>query len=35
VTMTVFIKESSYRDRFVDMRKEYFKDGNHSGSALI
>jgi 2-iminobutanoate/2-iminopropanoate deaminase len=35
VTMTVFIKESRYGDRFVDMRKEYFKDGNYPGSALI
>ena len=35
VTMTVFIKESRYGDRFVDLRKEYFKDGNYPGSALI
>src|SRR4030095_13671092 len=35
VTMTVFIKESRYGDRFVEMRKEYFKDGNYPGSALI
>jgi len=35
VTITVFIKESRYGDRFVDLRKEYFKDGNYPGSALI
>ena len=35
VTMTVFIKESRYGDRFVEMRKDFFKDGNYPGSALI
>src|SRR5499427_291680 len=35
VTMTVFIKESRYGDKFVEMRKDYFKDGNYPGSALI
>ncbi|HEX3340940.1 MAG TPA: RidA family protein [Pseudolabrys sp.] len=35
VTMTVFIKESRYGDKFVEMRKEAFKDGNYPGSALI
>jgi len=35
VTMTVFIKESRYGDRFVEMRKDLFKDGNYPGSALI
>jgi enamine deaminase RidA (YjgF/YER057c/UK114 family) len=35
VTMTVFIKESRYGDRFVEMRKDSFKDGNYPGSALI
>jgi enamine deaminase RidA (YjgF/YER057c/UK114 family) len=35
VTVTVFIKEPRYGDRFVDIRKEYFKDGNYPGSALI
>lgn len=35
VTMTVFIKESRYGDRFVEMRKDIFKDGNYPGSALI
>lgn len=35
VSMTVFIKESRYGDRFVEMRKDFFKDGNYPGSALI
>ena len=35
VTMTVFIKESRYGDRFVEMRKDYFQNGNYPGSALI
>lgn len=35
VAMTVFIKESRYGDRFVEMRKDYFKNGNYPGSALI
>jgi enamine deaminase RidA (YjgF/YER057c/UK114 family) len=35
VTMTAFIKESRYGDKFVEMRKDYFKDGNYPGSALI
>jgi 2-iminobutanoate/2-iminopropanoate deaminase len=35
VAMTVFIKESRYGDRFVDMRKDFFKNGNYPGSALI
>lgn len=35
VTMTVFIKEPRYGDRFVELRKDYFKDGNYPGSALI
>lgn len=29
VTMTVFIKESRYGDKFVEMRKDAFKDGNY------
>ena len=33
--MTVFIKESRYGDRFVEMRKDFFKNGNYPGSALI
>lgn len=35
VSLTVFIKEPRYGDRFVEMRKEHFKDGNYPGSALI
>jgi 2-iminobutanoate/2-iminopropanoate deaminase len=35
VSVTVFIKEPRYGDRFVELRKEYFKDGNYPGSALI
>ena len=35
VTMTVFIKEARYGDRFVEIRKEYFPDGQFPGSALI
>src|SRR5262252_7271858 len=33
VSMTVFIKESRYGDRFVEMRKEMFQNGNYPGSA--
>ena len=35
VSMTVFIKESRYGDKFVEMRKDFFKNGNYPGSALI
>jgi len=35
VTMTVFIKEPRYGDRFVELRKQKFPDGNFPGSALI
>ena len=35
VSMTVFIKESRYGDRFVEMRKDMFQNGNYPGSALI
>jgi enamine deaminase RidA (YjgF/YER057c/UK114 family) len=35
VAMTVFIKESRYGDRFVEMRKDFFHNGNYPGSALI
>jgi 2-iminobutanoate/2-iminopropanoate deaminase len=35
VAMTVFIKESGYGDRFVEMRKGFFNNGNYPGSALI
>jgi 2-iminobutanoate/2-iminopropanoate deaminase len=33
--MTVFIKEPRYGDRFVELRKQMFLDGNYPGSALI
>jgi enamine deaminase RidA (YjgF/YER057c/UK114 family) len=35
VTVTVFIKEPRYGDRFVELRREYFKGGNYPASALI
>ena len=35
VTMTVFIKEPRYGDRFVDLRRHFFPDGKFPGSALI
>src|SRR5206468_8037403 len=35
VQVTVFIKEPRYGDRFVEMRKDYFQNGNYPGSALI
>src|SRR5712675_1462363 len=35
VAMTVFIKESRYGDRFVEMRRDMFQNGNYPGSALI
>lgn len=35
VQMTVFIKESRYGDKFVQMRKDIFKNGHYPGSALI
>ena len=35
VAMTVFIKEPRYGDKFVEMRKDFFKNGNYPGSALI
>ena len=35
VTMTVFIKEARYGDRFVELRKQKFPDGRYPGSALI
>jgi len=35
VTMTVFIKEPRYGDRFVEMRREFFPDGRFPASALI
>jgi len=35
VTMTVFIKEVRYGDRFVELRREFFVDGKFPASALI
>jgi enamine deaminase RidA (YjgF/YER057c/UK114 family) len=35
VTMTVFIKEPRHGDRFVEIRRELFPDGNFPASALI
>ena len=35
VTMTVFIKEPRYGDRFVEIRRQKFPDGRYPGSALI
>jgi 2-iminobutanoate/2-iminopropanoate deaminase len=35
VTMTVFVKEPRYGDRFVELRKQKFPDGHYPGSALI
>jgi len=35
VTMTVFIKEARYGDRFVELRRQKFPDGHYPASALI
>jgi enamine deaminase RidA (YjgF/YER057c/UK114 family) len=35
VTMTVFINDPRHGDRFVELRKAFFPDGNFPGSALI
>jgi len=35
VTMTVFINDPRNGDRFVELRREMFPDGNYPGSALI
>ena len=35
VTMTVFIKEPRHGDRFVELRRQKFPDGNYPASALI
>lgn len=35
VQMTVFIKDSRYGGRFVEMRKDMFQNGNYPGSALV
>src|SRR3979490_2032627 len=34
VQVTVFIKESRYGDRFVEMRKDMFQNGNYPRTAL-
>jgi enamine deaminase RidA (YjgF/YER057c/UK114 family) len=35
VTMTVFINDPRNGDRFVQMRSEFFRDGQYPGSALL
>jgi enamine deaminase RidA (YjgF/YER057c/UK114 family) len=35
VTMTVFINDPRHGDRFIDVRKAMFADGNYPASALI
>ena len=35
VTMTVFIKEPRFGDRFIEIRRELFPGGNYPASALI
>ena len=35
VTMTVFINDPRHGDRFVELRKAFFPDGNFPASALI
>jgi enamine deaminase RidA (YjgF/YER057c/UK114 family) len=35
VTMTVFIIDARYGDRFIEVRKEVFPDGKYPASALI
>lgn len=35
VTMTVFINDPRNGDRFVEIRREFFKDGRCPGSALV
>ena len=35
VTMTVFINDPRYGDRFVELRRGFFRDGNYPASALI
>ena len=35
VTMTVFINEARYGDRFVEIRREIFPDGRYPCSALL
>jgi len=35
VTMTVYITDARFGDRFVDIRSEYFDEGRYPSSALI
>ena len=35
VTMTVFINDARYGDRFVQIQREFFPDGRYPGSALL
>lgn len=35
VTMTVFINDPRHGDPFIELRKEFFPDGNYPASALI
>lgn len=35
VTMTVFISDARYGDRFIDIRKQVFSDGKFPASALL
>lgn len=35
VTMTVFIIDARYGDRFIEIRKEFFPDAKYPASALI
>lgn len=35
VTMTAFISDARYSERFIEIRKQYFSDGNYPCSALI
>jgi 2-iminobutanoate/2-iminopropanoate deaminase len=35
VTMTVFINDPRHGDRFVELRRDFFPDGNYPASALI
>jgi 2-iminobutanoate/2-iminopropanoate deaminase len=35
VTMTVYITDARHGDRFIELRKQHFPDGNYPASALI
>ena len=35
VTMTVYLLDVRHGDRFVEIRREYFSEGNFPGSALL